>query len=290
MKTILLNEQNKLRNGWWIAIFIALVALTRPLYSIIRGTLLDVGVPEIWLEPLSFSFILVITWVACRLRQQRLEHAGWKLDFRFLKLFQAGLLFSIVQISVIVAIIWLANGVSFEFNSNSTVNGLLTGFYIFLFAAMMEELLFRGFIFQRLVDGIGIWPAQLGLALLFAIGHWSNPDMEGSTLLWASLDIGLAAILWGLAYLRTGSLALPIGMHLGWNWAQGNLFGFAVSGHGHEGLLQPVFTNSPEWLTGGSFGPEASVVAVVIELAAIGLLWRWKGFKQETVVPQPAIA
>ncbi|XOV79666.1 MAG: lysostaphin resistance A-like protein [Aestuariibacter sp.] len=290
MKKLLINQHGQLRNGWWILIFVALIALTRPLYSLIRGSLLDWQVQELWLEPLSLVLILCVTWICCRLRQQRLADAGWHLDLRAFKLFQAGLLFSVIQIAIIVGIIWLAGGVSFELNSNRSFEPLLLGFYIFLCAAIMEELLFRGFIFQRLIEGVGVWPAQLGLALLFAIGHWSNPDMEGATLIWASLDIGLGAILWGLAFIRTGSLALPIGMHLGWNWAQGNIFGFAVSGHEHQGWLQPILQDSPAWLTGSTFGPEASVVAVIVDLAAIIVLWRWKGFKDNAVVAKPAIA
>jgi membrane protease YdiL (CAAX protease family) len=148
---------------------------------------------------------------------------------------------------------------------------------VFAFAALLEELLFRGFLFQRLVAGIGAWPTQLLLAVLFAVAHAGNPGMEGATAVWASIDIGLAAILLGLAYLRTRSLALPFGLHLGWNWAQGYLLGFGVSGFDHTGWLQPVFLDKPQWLTGGTFGPEASVFGVVVDVLMIAVLWRWKG-------------
>jgi hypothetical protein len=77
--------------------------------------------------------------------------------------------------------------------------------------------------------------------------------------------------------LRTGSLALPIGLYLGWNWTQGTLLGFDVSGLAQAGWLHPHLLARPQWLTGGAFGPEASVFSVVVDLAAIALLWRWKG-------------
>jgi uncharacterized protein len=118
---------------------------------------------------------------------------------------------------------------------------------------------------------------QVLLALVFAVGHWGNPGMEGATMVLASISLGVGAILFGLAYLRTGSLALPIGMHLGWNWSQGNLLGFGVSGVDQAGWWRPVFTGQPEWLTGGAFGPEASVLALVVDLIVLAVLWRWRG-------------
>jgi hypothetical protein len=144
--------------------------------------------------------------------------------------------------------------------------------------ALWEENLFRGFLFQRLVDGLGAWPAQVILALLFAQAHWGNPGMHGATKAWATLDIALAAVFLGLAYLRTRSLALPIGIHLGWNWTQGNVLGFGVSGTSvQHGWVHPVFQGKPEWMSGGAFGLEASLFGVLAVLVGILLLWWWQG-------------
>jgi hypothetical protein len=108
--------------------------------------------------------------------------------------------------------------------------------------------------------------------------HWGNPGMHGATKIWATVNIALAAVLLGLCYLRTRSLALPIGVHLGWNWAQGSLLGFGVSGTTDiKGLWTPVFHSKPEWLTGGAFGLEASLVCTLVCGVAILGLWRWKG-------------
>ena len=92
-----------------------------------------------------------------------------------------------------------------------------------------------------------------------------------------SNPVALAAILFGLAYLRTQSLALPIGLHFSWNWVLGQFFGFGVSGIEQQGVLIAETTNLPIWLTGGSFGPEASIFAVLVDLLFIVILWRWKG-------------
>ena len=120
--------------------------------------------------------------------------------------------------------------------------------------------------------------------------------MQGFTQIVAMLDLALGAILLGLAYLRTRSLALPIGLHLGWNWAQGYLFGFGVSGFDYSGWFRPVFPGSPEWLSGGEFGPESSVFAVLVDLIVIAALWKWRGTAGArqpvsatgTLVPVPA--
>ena len=69
--------------------------------------------------------------------------------------------------------------------------------------------------FKSLVDGLGVWPAQLLIGGLFVLTHLDNPGMTGATRLWAGVNIFLASILFGLAYVRTRSLALPIGIHFG---------------------------------------------------------------------------
>jgi hypothetical protein len=133
------------------------------------------------------------------------------------------------------------------------------------------------------------------MAAFFAVAHWGNPGMDGATEFWATLDTMLGALLLGFAYLRTGSLALPIGVHFGWNWAQGALLGFDVSGFTQTGWLAPTILGQPQWLTGGSFGPEASIFSVVVDVAVLLLIWRWKGVAprldaRPILVDEPALA
>jgi membrane protease YdiL (CAAX protease family) len=184
----------------------------------------------------------------------------------------------------VAASILLAGGVRFELDPARGLAALAYGAWSFAWVAVLEELLFRGFVFQRLVDGLGATAALLPMAALFALAHWGNPGMQGGTLAWATLDNGLGAVLLGLAYLRTGSLALPIGIHFGWNWTQGVLLGFDVSGLAQGGWLVPHLLGRPQWLTGGAFGPEASVFAVVVDAMAVALLWRWKGTRGAVAV------
>ena len=277
LKPLFFNADRQLRNGWWILIFIGFIVLTRFAYKPLSHGLKDLELAKLLLEPAAFLFTLLATWACTRLRREPLSSVGYLMDRRWFSEIVWGTLWGIGTALVVVGMIWAIGGVRFELNPARSVGTLMTGLYILLFAALMEENLYRGFIFQRLLDGIGIWPAQIAMASLFAMLHWGNPGMQGSTEIVATLDLFLGAVLLGLAYLRTRSLALPVGLHLGWNWTQGNVLGFHVSGFDHAGWLQPLFLGQAEWLTGGAFGPEASIFSPLVTLLMIVLLWRWKG-------------
>ncbi|MEZ5462110.1 lysostaphin resistance A-like protein [Dokdonella sp.] len=277
MKRIFLDDEQRLRNGWWILLFVGLFLASRALYTPLSRGLRELGVAGEVLEPLRFIMVLLVTWACTRLRREPLSSVGFRIGRRWFAQAATGLLIGILAMLVIVGLIGIVGGVQLEPDPARSANTLFYGLYLFLFVALFEETLFRGFLFQRLVDGAGIWFAQLSLAALFAIGHWGNPGMQGVTEVVAMLDLALGAILLGLAYLRTRSLALPVGLHLGWNWAQGHLLGFGVSGFDYTGWYRPVFQDKPQWLTGGEFGPESSVFALAVDAILILILWRWKG-------------
>ena len=277
LRSLFFGSHGKLRNGWWILIFIAFIAITRLAYKPLTHGLKDWGLPALWLEPVPFLMTLLATWGCTRLRGEPLWSVGLRLDRRWLGEVVGGALLGIGTALLVVGLICAMGGVRFELDPARSTVALPIGLHVVLFAALLEENLFRGFIFQRLLDGLGTWPAQIAMAGLFALVHWGNPGMQGSTEIVASLDLFLGAVMLGLAYLRTRSLALPVGLHLGWNWAQGQLLGFGVSGHEHAGWWRPVFQGRAEWLTGGSFGPESSIFSPLVSLLMILLLWKWKG-------------
>ena len=286
MKRIVLNQHGRLRNGFWVLAFIALFLLSRVAYTPISHALQAAGVGKDALGPLPFVFTLLVTWACTRLRGQPLSSVGLRLDGRWMRQALAGTGLGMAAMVAVAALIAIAGGVRFELDPARSVATLAGGLYIFLFVALFEELLFRGFVFQRLVDGIGAPLALAATAVLFALGHGENPGMQGTTQLWALGDLALGALLFGLAYLRTGSLALPVGLHLGWNWMQGHVLGFGVSGIDQAGWLRPLYQAQPQWLTGGEFGPESSVCAVAVDLVAIALLWRWKGTRTAGTLPR----
>jgi membrane protease YdiL (CAAX protease family) len=139
----------------------------------------------------------------------------------------------------------------------------------FLPAAVHEELVFRGYVFQKWTTWRRSFAVFAG-AVLFAALHLGNPSIGRLAL----LNIFLGGILLGLAYLAYERLWFPIGLHLSWNLMSGPILGHEVSGY--EALRTMLVTRDPGpvWLTGGPFGLEASVWATVAELVAIALLAR----------------
>jgi len=126
------------------------------------------------------------------------------------------------------------------------------------------------------MDGFGKWPAQLIMAGYFLLINMNNPGMTGSIKLFASINIFFASIMFGLAFIKSRSLAMPIGLHFMANWVQGTLLGSGVSGNEETRLLKPLFHNAPQWLTGGSFGLEASVPGLIFVIISIILLYNGK--------------
>ncbi|GAA0889872.1 CPBP family intramembrane glutamic endopeptidase [Rhodanobacter soli] len=136
-------------------------------------------------------------------------------------------------------------------------------------AGIGEEIICRGVLFRIVEEGLGSWWALVISALFFGAAHIANP---GATL-WSSAAIAIeAGLLFGMIYHLTRSLPLCMGLHAAWNFAQGTIYGIPVSGTPADGWL--VSTRSgPDWLSGGVFGAEASVVALgLCSLCTLGLL------------------
>ena len=130
-------------------------------------------------------------------------------------------------------------------------------------AAVGEEIVLRGVVYRRLEERLGAALALLVSASVFGLMHAGNPGANWVSTLAIALESGL---LLGLAYAATRSLWLPIGLHFGWGFTEGGIFGAAVSGGKYSGLIDAPLAGPP-WVTGGAFGPEASVAALVISLA-----------------------
>jgi membrane protease YdiL (CAAX protease family) len=286
MRKLMFDDRQRLRNGWWILVYLLVLAAAMAGFQLLVPVLKRHHIkPGFWVEALLFLFTLLATWICTRLRREPLASVGFRLDRRWAAEAARGVLLGGGLILLAAALLWAVGGVTWTLAPGRSLGMLGTGFLGFILVALFEENLFRGFIFQRLLAGLGVWPAQLILALLFAVSHWSNPGMTGATRAWASLDIALAALFLGLAFLRTGSLALPVGIHLGWNWVQGYVLGFGVSGSAKQpGWLLPVFHGRPDWVSGGAAGLEASVFGVLVAILGLVLLWRWRGS-----IPAPAV-
>jgi hypothetical protein len=131
-----------------------------------------------------------------------------------------------------------------------------------------EELLFRGYYLQNLADGTNLPVAVLLSSAVFGLAHLGNPSSS-----WiAALGILAAGLFLSFAWLRTRSLWLPIGLHIGWNFLEGPIFGFEVSGTPTTSLIQQS-VDGPLLFTGGAFGPEAGLVVLPALALGAGLIW-----------------
>jgi uncharacterized protein len=142
--------------------------------------------------------------------------------------------------------------------------------------ALAEELAFRGYPFQRLVDAIGPTGAILAMSMLFSAIHAFNPSVSRLGL----ANTVLIGVLFSIAFLLTRSLWLVWGMHFGWNFMLGVVAGLPVSGLTTFAVVLRGKTQGPVWLTGGDYGIEGSLNATLVillgMLVLVPLLWRTK--------------
>ncbi|MBK7454290.1 MAG: CPBP family intramembrane metalloprotease [Anaerolineales bacterium] len=264
-----LNSERQLRNGWWILIFfLVLASLLVPALIMAQQNSMDVSIG------LQAVIILLASWICQLLRRRPLAELLGKFNALWFKELCLGGLVGSALMLVPALVLWIFGWVHWQWNP--------AGFSIFfstvlLFAgvALAEELLFRGFIFQRLIAGLGQVPAQLIMAGYFLLTHLNNPGMTGEVKVLASINIFIASLVFGLAFLRTKSLGMPLGLHFMANLVQGGVLGFGVSGTDQSGLLKPVFNKVPVWLTGGQFGLEASVLGLICVVIIFMLIRSW---------------
>jgi uncharacterized protein len=162
-----------------------------------------------------------------------------------------------------------------------SVTGTVALFGFMVAAATTEELLFRGILFRIVEQRIGTWLALILTSLLFGLSHLLNPHAS----LWGAIAIAVeAGGMLAAAYAATRTLWLPIGLHFGWNFAEAGIFGTDVSGtDAPDGLLNGV-TSGPVLLTGGEFGPEASLYSVLAGVL-LTIVFLWLAHRRGRLVP-----
>jgi len=160
---------------------------------------------------------------------------------------------------------------SFAWQNESVSNvstGVLTFLAVFIFVGWNEELLSRGYHLQTLASGTNLFWGVIISSSLFGLGHLGNPNAT-----WVSAaGIFFAGIFLAYGYLRTGQLWLSIGLHIGWNFFEGVVFGFPVSGLDIYRLIHHQI-QGPEIWTGGAFGPEAGLIILPTLAMGSGLIY-----------------
>jgi len=300
IKTLFYNaHEQRTRFLWRVIVQIVLMLLLSIIPVLILQLLLILGlIGSIRTDTaggmLVFSLIMLFSimasiWLAGRWMDRRgmsgfglhINSAWWQ-DFAF------GLGLGVGLISLVFLVEWVfgfitidhffqqAPGMSFSM-------GMVTWAGVYFCVGIYEEMLFRGYYLTNLAEWLGrfriIKPrmavilALVFTSLAFGVAHANNPNAS----LLSSLNITLVGIfLLGLGYVLTGEMGISIGLHMTWNFFQGNVFGFPVSGlQGGQSSIIAITQNGPEWLTGGSFGPEAGLLGLLATLlgAVIIILW-----------------
>jgi membrane protease YdiL (CAAX protease family) len=227
-----------------------------------------------WNSPLTLLFgfatavlaLLGYRWVVGRTEHREVTELSWSGARTALG---RGLLIGLVMFTGVIVNLALLG--DYHVAGWGSLTGALALFGFTAAAAVTEELMYRGVLLRIIESRFGSYTALGSTALLFGLSHLLNPHAT----LWSAIAIAVeAGGMLGAAYIATRNLWVPIGLHFAWNYAEGGIFGTQISGKdAPQGLLDGVLSG-PAALTGGGFGPEASIYSVAAGLiVTIGFLW-----------------
>ena len=222
-----------------------------------------------------FSFVIIlflfIFWVKV-IEKNALSSLGF-VKRNWLKYLGWGIMFSLVQMGVI-ALVYQVSGIgSFELNELSLepLLFILGLFPFWLLQGGTEEVATRGWLLTRIAARTNLPLAIAISSSLFGILHMGN---AGVTFL-SVLNIILDGVLAGLLFIYTDSIWLVVAQHGTWNYVQGNLLGFQVSGTGADAsIFSFTMGSGPDWLTGGTFGAEGSIITTLVLLVSLVIVYR----------------
>lgn len=265
----------RLRAGWRLLIQTILFFLFGIIIVAVAVALgLDIG-SLIFGNVLNFIATTASVYIARRwLDKMSFESLGLKLSQQALVDVLVGIGITVVQMGLIfVAMLglgWLRfEGFAWEFDPiNTVITGVLTFLIGFIFVGWNEELLSRGYHLQTIASGINVFWGVIISSAVFGLLHLANPSAS-----WVSTaGIFFAGIFLAYGYIRTKQLWLPIGLHIGWNFCEGVVFGFPVSGLDVYALTR-IEVTGPEIWTGGPFGPEAGLIVLPALVIGAGLIY-----------------
>ncbi len=261
-KDIFVNRYAELRVGWRLLSFVILFTVT----LFVLGTPLRIlGVRSDFAgRVITLVATLGATYTMTRfINRKPFGAIGLSLHSHMFREFGVGCLLGFLMVSGIFVIELMSGFIYLEWSGLSplhcvrVVSWALVGFSV---AAFVEEVLFRGYFFQSLIQWITFLPATLVLAVVFAGSHYANPHAT----IFSLVNVGFAGVWLSIAYFKTRSLWLPFGLHLSWNFTQTTVFAFPTSGISFpEDRLMNLTQSGPEWMTGGAFGPEGGVLATI---------------------------
>jgi membrane protease YdiL (CAAX protease family) len=226
-------------------------------------------------ELVSFFAILISVFLSRRIMDQRsISSLGVDLSKKVVPDLAVGFMISLLSLVLVFVLEilfgWIHN-VSFAWQTQSpisVISGSIIALILFIMVGWNEELLSRGYHLQTLTSGLNLPFGVIISSAIFGILHLTNPNAT-----WVSvIGIFLAGLFLAFGYIRTHKLWLSIGLHIGWNFTEGVLLGFPVSGwNGYQ--LTRIKINGPVIWTGGAFGPEAGLIILPALILGIILIY-----------------
>ena len=309
VKNVIWNEEDgRLRAGWrlvgqFVFLFIVLVPFSICAVSIsvlillsrgedVEGFLVDpantmlldpvIAAPYTLLTGIAF---LISIWAAGRFLDRRpFADFGLHVNGRFWADFGFGLLLGAVLMAFIFMVEWALGWIEVTGlwlrpdPDTSFFVALLPAIITFVAVGIYEELYFRGYLMKNLAEGFSFLSSKTAVfialilsSIIFGVAHGGNPN---ATLI-STFNLVLAGFFLAVGYVLTGELAIPIGLHITWNFFQGHVFGFPVSGTPTQTTVIAIQQGGDDLLAGGAFGPEAGIIGLVTMILGTFLIVGW---------------
>jgi membrane protease YdiL (CAAX protease family) len=261
-----------LRSGWGFLLYLLMGAAIAAALSLLLHLPQLQHLSKLWgfftAECMSLIAAVVPAFVMARIEKRPFGAYGFPLRGAFGKLFWVGILWGIVAITVLMVAMRAAR--VFYFGQLALHGGRIVKFAIFwavffVIVGLFEEFLLRGYTQFTLTRGIGFWPTAILLSAAFGAAHLSNKGEDRV----GALGAALIGLFFCLTLRRTGNLWFAVGLHASWDWGETFLYSVPNSGTTAPGHLLNSSFQGPQWLTGGTVGPEASIFVFIV----IALMW-----------------
>jgi uncharacterized protein len=288
---------NGLRAGWRLIIAFGICLVILAGFASVSRLMRQGQVPQNPFSPnvllagesTLFGIVLAAAWIMSKLEGRQIASYGLPWQGAFGSGFWKGTAVGFAAISILVGALRVA-GV-FNLGEASLHGADLLKYAVlwactFLAVAFFEEYAFRGYALFTLTTGMTFWPAALLSSAIFGSVHLGN---SGESYLGA-LSAGLIGLLFCLLLRKTGSLWMPVGFHAAWDWGETFFYGVPDSGQVAPGHLFNATLSGPVWLSGGTVGPEASALCIILILALLtvfSLLMRGAKYPDPAAIPDP---